>query len=98
MPTGIPNTRFHCKKCSAVFKSLSEMRKHQWHHKDTYSALSKASTEVTVREFIDAPVNGKADMTVLQLLSALKQKETFLSDVIQLISGMQAQYREAAHE
>lgn len=102
MPKGIytrPNgSKFHCTKCSAVFKSLSEMRKHQWHHKDTYAALSKTSTEISVREFIDAPVNGKADMTVSQLISALQRKHTFLADVIELIGGMQVQYEEAAHE
>lgn len=104
MPSGIPKTKYmHCKKCSARFKTMSEMRKHQWSHANTYDALSTTTakpttTEISVREFIDAPhppVNG--ELTVPQLISELTSRHKFIGDMIAAIGGIQAQFKEAAH-
>jgi hypothetical protein len=45
MPTGIPIQYLHCKKCpDEKFKTISDLRKHQWSfHRDAYANLLAAN-------------------------------------------------------
>ena len=44
MPTGITTKSVTCKKCNSTFKTLSELRAHQWAaHREMYANAIKAS-------------------------------------------------------
>lgn len=95
MPSGVADT-YRCKKCSKKFKSLSEMRKHQWTHTNTYASVFKSAAaklpvtaEISVRNFIENPhASGNGEMTVAQLLHELTGQRKFVDDMIKAISGI----------
>ena len=44
MPMGITTKSVNCKKCNSTFKTLSELRSHQWAaHREMYANAIKAS-------------------------------------------------------
>lgn len=55
-------------------------------------------TDLTVRQIIEAHPNGNGEMTVAQLLVILRKRTSFMTDVIDLIGGIQSHPQEAAHE